>query len=84
MKEIRVKATASVMMNKNPPRLGPQGYRGMRPRWEQEMESGVLTKAHHISSERARDYIFARLKRDSSGALIVTPDMEPLVDNIVQ
>ncbi|CAH1426432.1 unnamed protein product [Lactuca virosa] len=83
-KEIRVKATASVMMNKNPSRLGPQGYRGMRPRWEQEMESGVLTKAHQISSERARDYIFARLKCDSSGALIVTPDMEPLVDNIVE
>ncbi|CAI9302872.1 unnamed protein product [Lactuca saligna] len=83
-KEIRVKATASVMMNKNPPRLGPQGYRGMRPRWEQEIESGVLTKAHQISSERARDYIFARLKRDSSGALVVTPDMEPLVDNIVE
>ena len=48
------------------------------------MESGVLTKAHQISSEQARDYIFARLKRDSSGALILTPDMEPLVDNIVQ
>nr|KAJ0186991.1 hypothetical protein LSAT_V11C900458280 [Lactuca sativa] len=31
-----------------------------------------------------RDYIFAWLKRDSSGALIVTLDMEPLVDNIVQ
>ena len=78
-----MKATASVKMNKNPPRLGPLGYRGNRPRWEKEMESGEMTKVRKISSKRARDYIFARLKRDASGALRVTPQMEPIVDACV-
>ena len=84
MEEIRVKATTSVLMNKNPPPLGPQGYRGMIPRWEKEMESIILTKDHHISKERARNYIFSWLKHDYSGALSVTTDMEPLEDKIIQ
>ncbi|KAL4575120.1 hypothetical protein LXL04_021961 [Taraxacum kok-saghyz] len=82
--DIRVKATASVKMNKNPPLLGPLGYRGNRPRWEKEMESGEMTKVRKISSRRARDYIFARLKRDASGALRVTPQIEPIVDALVE
>ncbi|CAI9298761.1 unnamed protein product [Lactuca saligna] len=50
--EISNKATTTAKLNKYPPRIDPRGYRGMKPQWEKEMESGEATKFHNIRSER--------------------------------
>ena len=51
--EISSKATETAMLNKYPPRIGPRGYRGLKPQWEIEMESGESIEFHNIRSERA-------------------------------
>lgn len=84
VKEKRRKGTETVKKNKNPARVGASGYRGKEAQWENEVDSGATIKGHHISSKRARHYIFARRKRDSSGAYIISPQTEPIADEIVR
>ncbi|CAI9296522.1 unnamed protein product [Lactuca saligna] len=73
--EISKKATATAKLNKYPPRIGPRGYRGMKPQWEKEMESGESTEFLNIRSERARNFIFTRLKRDPTGIYSLPTDL---------
>ena len=84
MKEKRRKARNVVKKNKNPAHLGPRGYRGNKHRWVKDIESGATIKGHHISSEQARDYLFARLKRTPEGQYDIPPEIEPLVDAFVR
>lgn len=78
-----MKGKEAVKMNKNPAHLGPQGYRGKKPQWDKDIESGVTIKGHHISSEHARDYLFARLNRTPSGEYVIPPEIEPLANEFV-
>ncbi|KAL4568429.1 hypothetical protein LXL04_024042 [Taraxacum kok-saghyz] len=62
IKEIRRKGSETAKQNKNHPRLGSSGYRGMESKWDEEVNYGVTIKAHKIQSKRARYFIFARRK----------------------
>ncbi|CAH1418483.1 unnamed protein product [Lactuca virosa] len=82
--EISSKATETTKLNKYPPRIGPRGYRGMKPQWEKEMESGESTKFHNIRSERARNFILARLKRDPTGIYSLPTDLYSLASELIE
>ncbi|KAL4585211.1 hypothetical protein LXL04_009827 [Taraxacum kok-saghyz] len=82
--EIRRKGSETAKKNKNHARLGSRGYRGMESKWNEEVNSGVTIKGHKIQSKRARFYVFARRKRNQLGQLILTPETEPLADEIIQ
>lgn len=84
VKELRRKGREAANKNKNNPRLGPSGYRGNESKWDEEATSGVTIKGHNISSKRARNFLYARRKRNSSGQLVITPETEPLADKIVR
>ncbi|CAH1442725.1 unnamed protein product [Lactuca virosa] len=78
--EKRKKGKETVKKNKNPVHLGPLGYRGNKARWDKDIELGAKIKGHHISSEQARDFIYARTKCTPSGDYIVAPENKPGVD----
>ncbi|KAI3510158.1 hypothetical protein L1887_25689 [Cichorium endivia] len=82
--EISSKAKATVKLNKYPPRLGPRGYRGMKPRWEKELASGESTEFHNIRSERARNFILARLKRDPTGVCTLPAELYSLASEVIE
>ncbi|CAH1430846.1 unnamed protein product [Lactuca virosa] len=82
--EISSKATETAKLNKYPPRIGPRGYRGMKPQWEKEMESCESTKFHNIRSERARNFILARLKRDPTGIYSLPTDLYSLASELIE
>nr|KAJ0214647.1 hypothetical protein LSAT_V11C400186960 [Lactuca sativa] len=82
--EISSKATETARLNKYPPRIGPRGYRGMKPQWEKEMESGNSTEFHNIRSERARNFILARLKRDPTGMYSLPTNLYPLASDLIE
>ncbi|XP_052624656.1 uncharacterized protein LOC111917613 isoform X2 [Lactuca sativa] len=82
--ELRRKGREAANKNKNHPRLGPSGYRGNESKWDEEATSGVTIKGHNISSKRARNFLYARRKRNASGQLVITPETEPLADKIIQ
>ncbi|CAH1414804.1 unnamed protein product [Lactuca virosa] len=81
--EKRKKGKETVKKNKNPAHLGPLGYRGNKARWDKDIELGAKIKGHHISSEQARDFIYARTKRTPSGDYIVAPESEQLADEFI-
>lgn len=58
--------------------LRPTWYRGKEVQWDEEVESGLTIKDHNISSKWARYYIFSRIKRDSSGSLIIMLEIKSL------
>nr|KAJ0221481.1 hypothetical protein LSAT_V11C200058300 [Lactuca sativa] len=84
---VKLKSTTefqeTVKKNKNPAHLGPLGYRGNKARWDKDIELGAKIKGHHISSEQARDFIYARTKRTPSGDYVVVPESEQLADEFV-
>ncbi|CAH1417330.1 unnamed protein product [Lactuca virosa] len=82
--EISNKATTTAKLNKYPPRIGPRGYRGMKHQWEKEMESGESTEFHNIRSERARNFILARLKRDPTGIYSLPTDLYSLASELIE
>ncbi|KAL4580605.1 hypothetical protein LXL04_016805 [Taraxacum kok-saghyz] len=85
IKEIRRKGSETAKKkNKNHARLGSSGYRGMESKWNEEVNSGVTIKGHKIQSKQARFYVFAKRKRNHLGQLILTPETEPLADEIIQ
>lgn len=79
------KAKKSSAFNTNPARLGPHGYRGNKPKWEQEMASGQLAPPlYELKSERSRDYVMGRRSKNESGSKIIPANMEPVVKKMVR
>ncbi|CAH1413652.1 unnamed protein product [Lactuca virosa] len=82
--DISEKAKMSSMCNTNPPRVGPHGYRGNKPKWEQEKASGELPpQLYQIKSERSLDYVLGRRSKNESGSKIIPPNMEPIVKKLI-
>ncbi|CAI9289875.1 unnamed protein product [Lactuca saligna] len=82
--DISEKARMSSMCNTNPARVGPHGYRGNKPKWEQEKASGELpSQLYDIKSECSLDYVLARRSKNESGSKIIPPNMEPIVKKLV-
>nr|KAJ0189162.1 hypothetical protein LSAT_V11C800443420 [Lactuca sativa] len=83
-KDISEKARMSSMCNTNPTRVGPHGYRGNKPKWEQEKASGQLpSQLYEIKSERSLDYVLGRRSKNESGSKIIPPNMEPIVKKLI-
>ncbi|CAI9276142.1 unnamed protein product [Lactuca saligna] len=82
--DISEKARITSMCNTNPARVGPHGYRGNKPKWEQEKESGQLpSQLYEIKSERSLDYVLGRRSKNESGSKIIPPNMEPIVKKLI-
>ncbi|CAH1439448.1 unnamed protein product [Lactuca virosa] len=82
--DISEKAKMSSMCNTNPARVGPHGYRGNKPKWEQEKASGELPpQLYEIKSERSLDYVLGRRSKNELGSKIIPPNMEPIVKKLI-
>ncbi|KAL4554169.1 hypothetical protein LXL04_039706 [Taraxacum kok-saghyz] len=80
----RRRGSQTARKNKNHARLGAIGYFGKESQWDEEAASGVTIKGHNIKCKRARNFIFARRKRNRLGQLIITPKTEPIADSIIE
>ncbi|CAH1412345.1 unnamed protein product [Lactuca virosa] len=64
IKEISSKATETAKLNKYPPRIGPRGYRGLKPQWGKEMESApddaiyVEAEPGILGAQKIETYIY--------------------------
>nr|KAJ0197813.1 hypothetical protein LSAT_V11C700378120 [Lactuca sativa] len=81
-KEISSKSTETTKLNKYPPQI--VRYHGMKPQWEKEMEFGESMEFHNIRSERARNFILARLKRDPIGIYSLPSDLYSLTSELMK
>ena len=72
-------------LKKNPPQLGPKGYRGNIPKWEKERASEELcTPVHKIPDRRGRNYCLARRIHDKVKGLMLSPEMQAIADQLVR
>ncbi|GKD50571.1 transposon protein, partial [Tanacetum coccineum] len=72
-------------LKKNPPRLGPKGYRGNIDKWEKERASEELcTPVHKIPDCRGRNYCLARRVHDKVKGLMLSPEMQVIADKLIE
>ncbi|GJW48881.1 hypothetical protein Tco_0080527 [Tanacetum coccineum] len=72
-------------LKKNPPRLGPKGYRGNIDKWEKEGASEELcTPVHKIPDRRGRNYCLARRVHDKVKGLMLSPEMQVIADQLIE
>ncbi|GJY31183.1 ulp1 protease family, C-terminal catalytic domain-containing protein, partial [Tanacetum coccineum] len=72
-------------LKKNPPRLGPKGYRGNIDKWEKERASEELcTPVHKIPDRRGRYYCLARRVHDKVKGLMLSPEMQVIADKLIE
>ncbi|PWA53690.1 hypothetical protein CTI12_AA442640 [Artemisia annua] len=72
-------------LKKNPPRVGPKGYRGNVDRWEKKSASEELcTDVHKIPDRRGRHYCLARRVHDKVNGLMLSPEMQVIADQLIE
>ena len=85
VKEKHEKGRKWAKLKKNPPRVGPKGYRGNVDRWEKERASEELcTDVHKIPDRRGRHYCLARRVHDKVKGLMLSPEMQVIADQLVR
>lgn len=77
-------------MNKNPPKLGPKGYRGHEAEWQKEREeakdldpTSLVARLFKVHNKRVFTYIRARCGVNSRKQLLIPEGFVPIVEELV-